>query len=180
MSNLKKTFYELSGLSTDVKPVPEDICHGSTYFELDTGMRYFYDEQLGTWTINLSVPAGFQPQFDRCPPIHQDAPYLVVGILDIKKIYSEENIDFYSINYTNGTSTTFTVTNAKQIDIDEESISQLLDFLWKNSETYNIGDIVFYHRAIYSCIRQVEENNQIVLTPDQDPIHWTKINFNTN
>ena len=48
MSNLNKTLYELSGLSTDVKPIPEDICHGSTYFELDTGMRYFYDERLGT------------------------------------------------------------------------------------------------------------------------------------
>lgn len=37
--------YEFAGLSTDEKPVREDICTGSTFIEVDTGSVYFFNEE---------------------------------------------------------------------------------------------------------------------------------------
>ena len=37
--------YEYAGLSTDEKPVQDDICTGSTFIEVDTGDVYFFNEE---------------------------------------------------------------------------------------------------------------------------------------
>ena len=41
----KEKCFEYAGLSTDVKPVSEDICTGSTFLEVDTGDVYFFNEE---------------------------------------------------------------------------------------------------------------------------------------
>ena len=41
----EETCYEYAGLSTDEKPVREDICTGSTFIEVDTGDVYFFNEE---------------------------------------------------------------------------------------------------------------------------------------
>lgn len=45
----KEKCYEFAGLSTDEKPVREDICTGSTFLEVDTGDVYFFDEESNSW-----------------------------------------------------------------------------------------------------------------------------------
>lgn len=44
-----ETRYEYYGLSTEEKPIPDDIISGSTFIEEDTGDTYFFDEDNGEW-----------------------------------------------------------------------------------------------------------------------------------
>lgn len=41
--------YEFAGKSTDDKPTQKDIATGSTFFEVDTGDVYVYEEESGSW-----------------------------------------------------------------------------------------------------------------------------------
>lgn len=42
-------YYEFAGLSTDTKP-KQGVCTGSTFWEVNTGDVYVYDESsTGTW-----------------------------------------------------------------------------------------------------------------------------------
>lgn len=50
---LKETYYgnwvhDVRGLSTDTKPT-DGIANGSTYFEMDTGKMYMFDQDNETW-----------------------------------------------------------------------------------------------------------------------------------
>lgn len=49
ITNVNQKTYDLRGLSTDTKPVNNLIGNGSTYFEMDTGDVFIYDEQHKTW-----------------------------------------------------------------------------------------------------------------------------------
>lgn len=53
---------EISGLSTDPKPVDQIdgvfITNGSTFKEIDTGKEYTYNESAETWHINKSASSG--------------------------------------------------------------------------------------------------------------------------
>lgn len=44
-----KTYYEFSGKHIDTKPTGSDISTGSTFFEVDTGDVYAYEEESATW-----------------------------------------------------------------------------------------------------------------------------------
>ena len=50
---LKNTPIELFGLSTDTKPTGtyhgDPIVNASTFFEMDTGNLYWYDEDSSSW-----------------------------------------------------------------------------------------------------------------------------------
>lgn len=91
-----KQIYHLQGLSTDTKPVTIDIATGSTYEELDTGLVFIFNAMQNAWLLQQVPPPG--------TPI-------AVGIRAICKTSTEDNVDTYTIYYTNGTQTTFTVTN---------------------------------------------------------------------
>ena len=41
--------YALRGLKKDEKPINSSIGNGSTFYEMDTGKLYFYDEENATW-----------------------------------------------------------------------------------------------------------------------------------
>ena len=47
MSINAKKIYRLTGLSTDVKPIFDDIATGSTFEETDTGVVFVYNTNLG-------------------------------------------------------------------------------------------------------------------------------------
>ena len=47
MSINAKKIYRLTGLSTDVKPIFDDIATGSTFEETDTGVVFVYNTDLG-------------------------------------------------------------------------------------------------------------------------------------
>ena len=47
----KKKIVEFNGLSTHVKPVSNLYAFGSTFFEVDTGKVYFYNEDTSSWGI---------------------------------------------------------------------------------------------------------------------------------
>lgn len=40
--------YDIRGLSTDTKPT-ENICNGTTFFEIDTSKLFIYDEENNIW-----------------------------------------------------------------------------------------------------------------------------------
>lgn len=44
----ERYIYEFRGLSTDEKPEPKKG-NGSTFFEIDTGDLYCFDEENGQW-----------------------------------------------------------------------------------------------------------------------------------
>ena len=46
--NGNKPVYEITGLSTDTKPI-NSINNGSRYIEMDTGIIYFFDEENKKW-----------------------------------------------------------------------------------------------------------------------------------
>lgn len=52
--NRKNPFYDIRGLSTDVKPT-KNIPNGSTYIEIDTGKGYLFNKSAGTWA---EIPSG--------------------------------------------------------------------------------------------------------------------------
>lgn len=41
--------YEIAGLSTDSKPVTEDVGNGSSFIAMDTSKVFFYDEANSQW-----------------------------------------------------------------------------------------------------------------------------------
>ena len=60
LSSIRQTdgsaLQELIGLSTDTKPT-ENMCNGSSFYEMDTGFTSYYDAtpSTGGWT---EAPAG--------------------------------------------------------------------------------------------------------------------------
>lgn len=96
MTSITKQVYHLRGLSTDTKPVLADMATGSTYEELDTGLVFIFNAVQNAWLLHQAPPP-------RAP--------MAVGIRAISKTSSIGNVDTYTIYYTNGTQTTFTVTN---------------------------------------------------------------------
>jgi hypothetical protein len=47
---------EIYGMSTDTKPIDNEIPNGSIFMEMDTGIIYFYDAETQQWV---------QPQTDQ-------------------------------------------------------------------------------------------------------------------
>lgn len=45
--------YALRGLQKDEKPVNSTMGNGSTFYEMDTGKLYFYDEENATWIAKV-------------------------------------------------------------------------------------------------------------------------------
>ncbi len=41
--------YALRGLSSDEKPIDLSIGNGTTFYEMDTGKMFFYDEENHRW-----------------------------------------------------------------------------------------------------------------------------------
>ena len=41
--------YALRGLSSDEKPIDPSIGNGTTFYEMDTGKMFFYDEENHRW-----------------------------------------------------------------------------------------------------------------------------------
>jgi len=44
-----KKLVEYNGLSTHVKPVEDNFAFGSSFFEVDTGNVYFFNEESQEW-----------------------------------------------------------------------------------------------------------------------------------
>ena len=93
--------YELQGLSTDTKPILADMASGSTFTELDTDSVYVYNSIQNNWLLQSTV-------------VKVEAT--AVGIRDIRKTSTKDNVDTYTIYYTSGASTTFTVTNGSEVE----------------------------------------------------------------
>lgn len=115
--------YELSGLSTSTKPVTVDIATGSTYTELDTGRVYTFNSSTNSWLY-----AGASES-------------TATGIRDIRKTSTEGYIDTYTIYYTSGGETTFTVTNGTDGSAAEAKIEEIRLCLQKEAETRQTEDI---------------------------------------
>ena len=131
---VNKRLYHLNGLSTDTKPIPSDISTGSTFLETDTGTTYVFSRATGTW----------KPLEDETSGKAIDA--VCIGIVSIDKIKTEGLVDTYAIKYTNGASTTFTVTNGTFIEPntaqeEETLIPNKLYTLDIDTNTYNIHDL---------------------------------------
>ena len=41
--------FELRGLSTDIKPISNEIFNGSEYYEMDSKKLFLYDEENKQW-----------------------------------------------------------------------------------------------------------------------------------
>lgn len=98
-----------SGLSTDTKPNLGVAGQGYLFSELDTGLEFAYDNRIGSW-VNIS----------------RTSDTACTGIVKIEKTSSEGLIDFYTIYFTNGSQTTFTVTNGTKVTISDHN-TWLLD-----------------------------------------------------
>ena len=121
--------YKLSGLSTNTKPVSTDIAAGSTYTELDTGKVYTFSASTNSWLCSGTV----EPT--------------ATGIRDIRKTSTEGYVDTYTIHYTSGGETTFTVTNGINGSEAEATIEELKLNLQKEVETRQnedtkLGDLI--------------------------------------
>lgn len=54
----KKKLVDYNGLSTHEKPTSDFFAYGSTFFEVDTGNVYFYNEETQSWVNpNATEPA---------------------------------------------------------------------------------------------------------------------------
>ena len=110
-----------TGLSTDTKPNLGYSGNGYVFLESDSGLEYVYSAKIGTW-LPLSEPG--------------DAP--CVGVLKIEKTSSYGLIDTYTIYYTNGSTTTFDVTNGGEakttLEITSEDITIEDDKIVFNSD----------------------------------------------
>ncbi len=101
-----KRIYHFTGLSTDTKLIPDDICTGSTFLETDTGITYVYNSTKESW-IKTSQSTEI------------DTDAICVGIKEIKLTSTVGLIDTYTIYYTNGAETTFTICNGNALDVNE-------------------------------------------------------------
>lgn len=115
--------YKLSGLSTSTKPVTTDIATGSTYTELDTGKVYTFSASTNSWLCSGTAESTAN------------------GIRDIRKTSSEGYVDTYTIYYTSGGETTFTVTNGADGSEVEAALEEVKLNLQKEVETRQIEDI---------------------------------------
>lgn len=115
--------YKLSGLSTSTKPVTTDIATGSTYTELDTGKVYTFSASTNSWLCSGTAESTAN------------------GIRDIRKTSSEGYVDTYTIYYTSGGETTFTVTNGADGSEVEAALEEVKLNLQKEAETRQIEDI---------------------------------------
>lgn len=93
-----------SGLSTDTKPNLGAAGQGFLFTEQDTGLEFSFDSRLGTW-INIS----------------RTADTVCTGISKVEKTSSKGNDDFYTIYFTNGSQTTFKVTNGTKVTISDHN-----------------------------------------------------------
>lgn len=115
--------YKLSGLSTNTKPVTVDIATGSTYTELDTGRVYTFNSSTNSWLCAGTSEAT------------------ATGIRDIRKTSTEGYVDTYTIYYTSGGETTFTVTNGKDGSETDSKLEEIGLGLQKEAETRQTEDI---------------------------------------
>lgn len=133
MSITTRKIYHLSGLSTDTKPIPADIATGSTFLETDSGITFVYNKGINQW-----VPSKEQVE----PTV--TAPCL--GILSIELTSRAGLVDTYTIRYTNGSSTTFNVTNGGYITPNVDETSPLVEnkvySLDINTDKYTLYNIV--------------------------------------
>ena len=140
MSINTKKIYHLSGLSTDTKPIPDDIATGSTFLETDSGITFVYNRGTNQWI----------PTQDKVEPTVV-TPCL--GILSIELTSRAGLVDTYTIRYTNGSSTTFNVTNGGYItpNIDEPNpiISDKIYSLDINTDKYELYKVVRLN-SVYS------------------------------
>lgn len=141
MSINTKKIYHLSGLSTDTKPIPDDIATGSTFLETDSGITFVYNRGTNQWV----------PTKDKVEPT-VTTPCL--GILSIELTSRAGLVDTYTIRYTNGSSTTFNVTNGGYItpNIDEPNpiISDKVYSLDINADKYELYKVVRLN-SVYSA-----------------------------
>lgn len=141
MSINTKKIYHLSGLSTDTKPIPDDIATGSTFLETDTGITFVYNRGTNQWV----------PTKDKVEPT-VTTPCL--GILSIELTSRAGLVDTYTIRYTNGSSTTFNVTNGGYItpNVDEPNptISDKVYSLDINTDKYELYKVVRLN-SVYSA-----------------------------
>ena len=129
MSINTKKIYHLSGLSTDTKPIPDDIATGSTFLETDSGITFVYNRGTNQW-----IPTKEKVEPTTTTPC--------LGILSIELTSRAGLVDTYTIRYTNGSSTTFNVTNGGYItpNIDEPTpiISDKVYSLDINTDKYEL------------------------------------------
>lgn len=133
MSITTRKIYHLSGLSTDTKPIPADIATGSTFLETDSGITFVYNKGINQW-----VPSKEQVE----PAV--TAPCL--GILSIELTSRAGLVDTYTIRYTNGSSTTFNVTNGGYITPNVDEANPLIEnkvySLDINTDKYTLYNVV--------------------------------------
>lgn len=151
MSINTKKIYHLSGLSTDTKPIPDDIATGSTFLETDTGITFVYNRGINQW-----IPTKEKVEPTTTTPC--------LGILSIELTSRAGLVDTYTIRYTNGSSTTFNVTNGGYItpNIDELNpiISNKVYSLDINTDKYELYKAVRLS-SVYSADPNVVKSEVI-------------------
>ena len=60
---------EYYGLSTDTKPTGEHVVNGSTFIEMDTSKKYYYDEENKLWYDSKGSNGEDEPS-TQAPPIN--------------------------------------------------------------------------------------------------------------
>lgn len=151
MSINTKKIYHLSGLSTDTKPIPDDIATGSTFLETDSGITFVYNRGTNQW-----IPTKEKVEPTTTTPC--------LGILSIELTSRAGLVDTYTIRYTNGSSTTFNVTNGGYItpNIDEPNpiISDKVYSLDINTAKYELYKAVRLS-SVYSADPNVVKSEVI-------------------
>ena len=151
MSINTKKIYHLSGLSTDTKPIPDDIATGSTFLETDTGITFVYNRGTNQW-----IPTKEKVEPTTTTPC--------LGILSIELTSRAGLVDTYTIRYTNGSSTTFNVTNGGYVtpNIDEPNpiISDKVYSLDINTDKYELYKAVRLS-SVYSADPNVVKSEVI-------------------
>lgn len=154
-----RRIYHLTGLSTDTKPIPDDISTGSTFIETDTGATFVFNRTTSSWVM---------VEEQELPTV--DAPCL--GIKSIKKTSSAGLVDTYTIFYTNGAQTTFEVTNGTKVKLNPNIKTETLipNKLYSISENNGAAKSV---TAVLSLSGQLI-NNKITSETIPHTYYWPK------
>lgn len=74
-----------------------------------------------------------------------------VGIASVEKTSTSGNVDTYTITLTNGSSTSFTVTNGVDGKDGKDGKDGTPIYNWTSGESYNVGDLIIRDNKWYQC-----------------------------
>lgn len=115
--------FHFIGLSTDTKPLLGEFGEGSIFEETDTDLKYCFSVSQNTW---LPLVPGCDVDLENHGP-YGHCHHRFVCVVKIEKTYTDKNIDYYTIYYSNGATTIFTVRNGNEAVAIGENNNWILD-----------------------------------------------------